>query len=616
MNLIPRVLVVDDIVGAERLGRYDLEPRLVYCRSLGLRDESAIVETPDDIVADAAFTSGQRWTDSGLLNDLDAVSEAFQSGWPSKAGRFWSAVLVDMKFGGDDRFGLRVIERIHGLSPLVPIIVVSGMNQLQVRSGETLRDASQRLGAQDFLAISGLDHDIDSGYRSTPDNLRDRLDVLGLNPDPSQQTIGVSLAVCQMLRQIRFLVPSDVVGQILLLGEPGSGKSHLLDYVRRQVALRQGKTPDGVVCLTVSLSGTSEEMQRKALFGTTRATGVPETPGAFQDASDGGIVFLDEVGELTAGSQSDMLGPLQPVTAPNGLHYRAVSRMGARTFTESRSFVLAATNRDLESMALEKSFSEALLQRFDGRTVYVPPLRDRKTDIPLLLDRFVVSACARYGIGTRPRIEIPRWNWDAYCSNHSVRQLAALIENTISANRFKTLLTEKDFFSPAQGSVFVRERPTGTGLEDNPPVAIQLGPDGKGGNTISDPSSRAQTEGSRLPSTSGLSNALESWSPDAGLPQAEFEGAFVKLDHAFARAKLSLWRELVRRQKDLTGSVNLLATVRQLLADVDIPNSKSGDLAVQLFEDAGIETRPDDPLLQEIWDRRRRVRRRVKDPSD
>ena len=399
-----------------------------------------------------------------------------------------------------------------------------------------------------------------------------------------------------MLRDIRTLVPNDVVGQILLLGEAGSGKSHLVGYVHRHIAQVQQRTLNRVRCQNVTLAGTGEEMQSKALFGTTEATGVKDTPGAFQDVEDGGLLFLDEIGELTASSQSDLLGALQPVTDTDGTRYRDVRRMGARKGIKSRCFVLAATNRDLEAMANEGQFNEALLQRFANKQVQVPPLRDRKSDLPLLIEHFVEGACRQYQVPARPKLEVSPASWDRYADAHAIRQLAALIEGTISRNRFKTLLTEKDFFGDMPVSIPVS-------LVPNP--KLQAPP--------TSPSASTNVVVKTPGTVSALVSHLDSWIPEITMDPREFEEAFVRLDAAFGKAKLRLWRDLVERQKSLAGAVNLLATARQLLGRPQIVSSKSGDLAAQTFMEAGIAERPSDPVLAEIWDRRRVSKRSLKD---
>ena len=599
MSVLPRVLVVDDLIGNPVPEAIDIQNREDYCRSLGLRDEVDRSEPNYQVIARAHISSGQVLTPSGPENRLEVVQQAFQMGWPDESGGFWSAALVDIKFGDDSRFGLRIIDLLHRLAPELPIIVVSSLNQLQLRAGETLRHAAERLGAQDFLAVSGVDFDVEPAHRSTPANLSERLEALGLMPDPEQQIVGHSLAVCRMLKSVRALIPKDIVGQALLLGEAGSGKSHLLGYVHRHVARIQNLPPSRVRYQNITLAGTGEDMQSKALFGTTAATGVKESFGAFHDVKDGGVLFLDEIGELVASSQSDLLGTLQPLTDDDGTRYRDVRRMGAREGNKSRCFVLAATNRNLEAMAREGKFNDALLQRFANREVRVPSLRERKSDLPMLVRHFLQIACRQYGVGI-PKVEISSAQWEDYAEDHAVRELATLIESAISRNRFKTLLTERDIFGV--GAASARQ-------SSGPAVTSGVGPVG-----TSFPEESAPGAG-QADSVSGLVAILDSWVPDPSMDPSEFDHAFVKLDTALGRAKLRLWRDLVDKQKKLTGAINLLATARQLLGRQKIVNSKSGDLAAQTFADAGIGERPNDPILGEIWDRRRFSKRSPKDDS-
>src|SRR5262249_39718761 len=99
MRIRPRVLVIDDLIGSESVDELTRENQRIYCASLGLQPEStASIDLIVKPVAEAVFTSGQRMTQRGLENSLELVDAAFRSGWPTSDGRFWSAVLVDMRF--------------------------------------------------------------------------------------------------------------------------------------------------------------------------------------------------------------------------------------------------------------------------------------------------------------------------------------------------------------------------------------------------------------------------------------------------------------------------------------------------------------------------------------
>lgn len=604
MTIRPRVLVIDDVYGASTTSGLSRQLRHLYCDAFGLRDEHDDAMPQGTFVADAVFCRGQ--LDAAPHdNSMDVVDVAFRSGWPDREGRYWSAVLVDMQFGDDNRFGLKVIEHIHRISGDVPTIVVSSQDQLQVHSGETLRDAAERFGAQDFLAAPGVDGSVEPAYRSTPQNLQERLRVLGLLPDPLQRVVGTSLAICRTLRAIRRQIPVDVVGQILLLGPAGSGKSHLVDYIHREIAQRQRRSQADVPSFVVPLGGVGEDMQKKALFGTTAATDVKPGPGAFENARDGGLVFLDEIGQLAPGAQGDLLVPLQVVRSTAGGDCRLLTRMGSAEPIEARCFVSAATNLDLDSLVRAGLFSEALLQRFDGKRVVLPSLLERRSDIPLLVRHFVDRTCRRYGLITPPRVDVSVTAWEKYASEHSVRQMENLIESTLSANPFKKSLTEKDFAIDAHDSPTTKATVSEVGEQSSSDeVSLLRANLAKAEQKIAELTRHrnATDTGSRV---SALIELLSGWTPAPDLSTEEFDGAFNRLESAFGVVKLRLWRELLARQKELTGKATLMATAKRLLGRDDIHKSRPGDLANQVFNEAGVGQRPSDPILAEIWDKRR-----------
>lgn len=585
MTIRPRVLVIDDIVGSDTDPRAP-EYRRVYCERLGLMDLSnrfgrSIVKQP---VAEAVFCSGQKPAGDVSSNSLDVVEEALRAGWPDDDGRYWSAVLVDMKFGSDERFGLEVIKSARRVAREVPLIVISSLNQLDTQIGETLRRAAERVGAQDFLAAPGASGDAEPMYHSTPENLRRRLEDIGLLPDPEQIVVGTSLAMCQTLLAVRQNIPSDSVGQTLLLGESGAGKTHLAHYLHRQLAHRTGRSTAQVVFRTVVLSQKSEDMQKVQLFGTDGSTGRKQGPGVFEEAANRGLVFLDELGNLSPTAQGDLLGVLQIQRDSDGRPFRRFTRDSPQ-LRESRCFILAATNRNW--VELQTDLSEALLMRLEHARVTVPRLRDRKEDLPSLVDAFVRASSARHGVQI-PELDVKADEWEHYADAHSVRQLHDLIDNTIKRSPFKSLLISDDFFpltardeltTPAVNSI--------VGVSVTPGVATDA----------------------RTHSIEALVQSIDAWSPHAGTDISDFDAAFSRLDAAIAKAKLRLWRDLAARQKTINGSLNLLSTVKRLLGREDIPNSKPGDVANQVFSDARVTTEPDDPILLEIWRRRRRAKK-------
>jgi DNA-binding NtrC family response regulator len=608
MTVRPRVLVIDDIYGA-RLTDDTEQLRHLYCDALGLRDEADKPSESDDDrdVVDAVFCSGQTMHQP-TINSIETVEAAFRKGWPAPDGRFWSAALVDMQFGDDDRFGLRIIDALHRLAPDVPIIVVSGQDQLEVRLGESLVDAAERLGAQEFLAAPGVAGTVPKQYLSTPANLRHRLTTVGLIPDPEQVVVGMSLSLCKALRAIRALTRKDGLGQVLLLGPAGSGKSHLRDYLHREVAARQGRPVSRVTLVPVFLSGVGEDMQKKSLVGTTDATDTKPGPGAFELARDGGLVFLDEIGYLNPSAQGDLLGPLQPIQV-NGRWCRQVTRMGGTEPVDSRCFVAAATNMDLDELARNDRFSVALLQRFEKKRVELPSLSERRSDIPLLVQHFILEASRQYGLPEPPKLNVSTATWEDYAERHTVRDMSNLIETVVSSNRFKRSLTERDFFQGAAADGGVTEEHTqkeGETLRSGPsPAEPEVEALRSRLVAVEAELTVLRNRDTAPASISDVVSLFEKWTPPRDLETSEFEGAFQRLERAFGSMKLRLWRELLVRQKDLTGKATLMATVKRLLGREDIHKSRPGDLAHQVFSEAGISERPQDPILAEIWDKRR-----------
>jgi DNA-binding NtrC family response regulator len=500
-----------------------------------------------------------------------------------------------MKFGDDERFGLRIIAQLKALAPEVPILVVSGLDQFEVREGETLRRACERIHAEDFLAAPGTSADVvPAEYRASGENLQRRLLEVGLIPDPAQEVVGYSLAVCRMLRSLRQLIPDHLVGEILLRGEPGSGKSHLMGYAQREIARRLHKPESQVRAERVSLSGLGLDHQKMTLLGIAGGTNIPPGPGVFERL-EGGLVFLDEIGEVHPGAQADLLPILQPLREPQGRLYRPVTRMGANEAFHSHTFVIAATNKDLEALVAQGQFSDALLQRFAYKEIHVPPLRDRIADLPTLITHFVQAKCRELGLTHLPELEVPQEVWIHYAQHHSVRELQNLIASAITQHRRKTLLTEQDLFpSGKEGALRI---PIGIGFSAQEPQPLKV---------VQDPASVA-----------ALVASIDNWRPAAPAPAEDYRGALPQIDRAIGRAKLRLLREFLKQQQQINQrpSVDLKAAIRVLLGNDRIANTKSGDVAHQLFKAAGVVEPPDDPILVQAWEKRRDSRKRKKGPE-
>ena len=244
----------------------------------------------------------------------------------------------------------------------------------------------------------------------------------------SPTIIGQSPAVTQLLAELRTLAQTDA--KVLITGESGVGKELVASYIH--ASSRRAPRP----FVAMNCAGMPETLLESELFGHVRGsfTGAyRDKPGKFELAHTG-TLFLDEVGEMTLRMQGLLLrvletGELQKVGADH-----LTGRADAR--------VLAATNRDLAELVQRGLFREDLYYRLNVIHVHVPPLRDRRDDIPLLADHFLKRA-------TKGREGLVRFSPDFYAAISSwhwpgnVRQLDNIVQR-LAARCSEGVITAAD----------------------------------------------------------------------------------------------------------------------------------------------------------------------------
>jgi transcriptional regulator with GAF, ATPase, and Fis domain len=224
---------------------------------------------------------------------------------------------------------------------------------------------------------------------------------------------------------------------VLLLGETGTGKELIANMIHFSSQRKEGPF------IKVNCGAIPENLIDSELFGHERGafTGaVAESRGRFERA-DGGTIFLDEIGELPLQAQVRLLRVLQ---------HREVERVGGTRAIKVDIRVIAATHRSLESMIAENRFREDLWYRINGFPIIIPPLRQRKEDIPALTRHFVQQKSRELGIGLPPSIapgalkRLIEYNWPG-----NVRELENLVERELIRHKegvlnFDTLTYPKD----------------------------------------------------------------------------------------------------------------------------------------------------------------------------
>jgi len=247
--------------------------------------------------------------------------------------------------------------------------------------------------------------------------------------DGAAQLIGVSPVISDLRQEIDRVARTDA--KVLITGESGTGK----EVVARQVYALSNRA--GRPFVAVNCAGMPETLLESELFGHVRGsfTGAYRDKPGKLEVADEGTIFMDEIGEMTLRMQGLLLrfletGEIQKVGAD-----RSGSRVDVRT--------IAATNRDLREMIAQGLFREDLFYRLNVIHLIVPPLRERKEDIPALVDHFVTRMGNRGGLRTAKTIApeavemLSQYKWPG-----NVRELQNVIEQTITRARGEVVTVE------------------------------------------------------------------------------------------------------------------------------------------------------------------------------
>ena len=330
------------------------------------------------------------------------------------AGQPFDIIVTDLMLG-DGIDGLGVLAKAREDAPAAKVILVTAHSSV-----ETCRSALQQ-GAFDYIekplnldelrAVVSRASEM-TAQRRTIHDLRQRLD----EKYGFENIVGDSGAMFQILDTVRRVAGADL--PVLLLGESGTGKDLLANAIHAN-SRRAEKHFVAINC-----AGLSETLLEDELFGHikgayTGATG--DRPGRFEHA-DGGTLFLDEIGDMPMALQAKLLRVLE-----NG----EVVRVGSNEPIRVNVRIISATNTDLAKRVEEHQFREDLYFRVKGMTITVPPLRERREDIPPLIDHFIKQTNTAHGTNIRGIQSDARRVLMAYPWPGNVRQLRSAVENMI-----------------------------------------------------------------------------------------------------------------------------------------------------------------------------------------
>jgi two-component system nitrogen regulation response regulator NtrX len=276
-------------------------------------------------------------------------------------------VFLDIKMPGLD--GLEALQKIRQTNETLPVVIISGHGTVSTAVEAT------KLGAFDFIEKPLASERILVTIRNALDQtrLKDENRTLKRAVEVRHQMVGESAGLRQVWESIKRAAPTNAT--VLLLGESGVGK----ELVARAIHRNSLRSRDRFV--QVNCAAIPEELIESELFGHEKGsfTGAAEKQiGKFEQA-DRGTIFLDEVGDMSAKTQAKVLRVLQE---------GEVERLGSARTIKVDVRVIAATNKDLEAEIERGNFREDLYFRLSVIPIRVPPLRDRRDDIPALVRHF------------------------------------------------------------------------------------------------------------------------------------------------------------------------------------------------------------------------------------
>ena len=305
----------------------------------------------------------------------------------------FDAVLLDMNFVTGERSGregLTWMARILETDPEAVVVLITAYSAI-----DTAVEA-MKLGAFDFVAKPWQNEKLVATVRAAVEHRRSRVEAASLKRQnrelaadtnrPSDLIPGTSSAMRRVFDLIARAAPTDA--NVLLLGENGTGKELVAREIHRQSARGGG------VFMSVDLGAVAETVAESELFGHRKGafTGASESRiGRFQ-AATGGTLFLDELGNIPRPLQAKLL---------TALERREVVPVGANAPVAIDVRVISATNASRAELYDEAVFRQDLLYRLNTVEIELPPLRERRDDIPPLADHFMRIYARKYGRDVR-----------------------------------------------------------------------------------------------------------------------------------------------------------------------------------------------------------------------
>lgn len=322
----------------------------------------------------------------------------------------YDVVLCDIKMPKMD--GIQVLEKTASAGIDTPFIMISAHGTI-----ETAVDATKK-GAYDFIQKPPDLNRLLVTVRNALDqsSLVTETKVLRKKVSKTYDIIGESAAIKNVTETIDKVAPTEA--RVLITGPNGTGKELVAKWLHEKSQRSQGPLVE------VNCAAIPSELIESELFGHEKGaftSAIKQRKGKFEQAN-GGTLFLDEIGDMSLSAQAKVLRALQE---------NKITRVGGDKEIKVNVRILAATNKDLKAEIEEKNFREDLYHRLSVILIQVPPLKDRKEDIPLLVSKFLKDIAQEYGnavkiINKKGLDELKKFEWRG-----NIRELRNVVERLV-----------------------------------------------------------------------------------------------------------------------------------------------------------------------------------------
>jgi two-component system nitrogen regulation response regulator NtrX len=335
-------------------------------RILIVDDEPGIRQSLKGVFEDEGFSADVVSSGEECLKRIDQHS--------------YDLILIDIWLPGMD--GLETLRRIREKAPQTHVIMISGHATIATAVSAT------KLGAFDFIEKPlSLEHTLLTARNALSHRRLEQVnDLLRHQLEERFHIVGESIPIKALRKQIAIVAPTN--SRVLIYGESGTGK----ELVSRNIHFMSSRSSAPFV--EVNCAAIPEELIESELFGHMKGsfTGASEAKKGKFELADGGTLFLDEIGDMSIKTQAKVLRALEE---------QSFQPIGAQTSVRVDVRVITATNKNLQHEIISGRFREDLFYRLNVIPFVVPPLRERREDIPILATYFMRIFSAEHGRGPK-----------------------------------------------------------------------------------------------------------------------------------------------------------------------------------------------------------------------